>query len=203
MDPLQQRIEVEPIAAIVGDHDLAVDDATLGERSEERFGQLGEVTPERSEFARDQLDPIAVAQGVADLARELGLAGIVATNTTISREGLATPANEIAEIGNGGLSGAPVAARSLAVLQRLHARVGGDLALISVGGVETADQAYERIRAGASLVQGYTGLIYGGPFWMRRIHRGIAARLRADGFGSIADAVGSGSAGSQAQETGR
>ena len=106
---------------------------------------------------------------VADLARELGLAGIVATNTTISREGLATPANEIAEIGNGGLSGAPVAARSLAVLQRLHARVGGDLALISVGGVETADQAYERIRAGASLVQGYTGLIYGGPFWMRRI----------------------------------
>lgn len=133
---------------------------------------------------------------VADLAKELGLAGIVATNTTISRAGLKTPAAEVEQIGAGGLSGAPVAARSLAVLQRLYGRVGQDLVLISVGGIETADQAYERIRAGASLVQGYTGLIYGGPFWMRGIHRGIAARLRADGFASIADAVGSSAAGS-------
>lgn len=130
---------------------------------------------------------------VADLARELKLAGIVATNTTISREGLVTPASEVKQIGSGGLSGAPVAARSIAVLQRLYARVGDDLVLISVGGVETADHAYERIRAGASLVQGYTGLIYGGPFWMRRIHRGIAERLRADGFSSLSDAVGTGS----------
>ncbi|WP_024796370.1 quinone-dependent dihydroorotate dehydrogenase [Tomitella biformata] len=128
---------------------------------------------------------------VADLAVELGLAGIVSTNTTISRAGLATPAAEVEAIGAGGLSGAPVAARSLEVLERLYARVGDSIALISVGGVETPDQAYERICAGASLVQGYTGLIYGGPFWMRNIHRGIAARLRADGFGSIADAVGS------------
>lgn len=129
---------------------------------------------------------------VADLALELGLAGIVATNTTISRAGLNTPDAEVEAIGAGGLSGAPVAARSLAVLERLYRRVGDNLVLISVGGIETADQAYERIRAGASLVQGYTGLIYGGPFWMRRIHRGIAARLRADGFASLADAVGSG-----------
>ncbi|MFC4604584.1 quinone-dependent dihydroorotate dehydrogenase [Rhodococcus kronopolitis] len=127
---------------------------------------------------------------VADLALELGLAGIVATNTTISRAGLATPDAEVAAIGAGGLSGAPVADRSVEVLRRLYARVGGKLTLISVGGIETADQAWERILAGASLVQGYTGFIYGGPFWMRRIHKGLAQRLRAGGYRSLSDAVG-------------
>ncbi|WP_067856930.1 quinone-dependent dihydroorotate dehydrogenase [Nocardia shimofusensis] len=129
---------------------------------------------------------------VADLALELGLAGIVATNTTIGRAGLRTDAATVAEIGVGGLSGAPVADRSLEVLRRLHRRVGDRLALISVGGIETPDQAYERILAGASLLQGYTGFIYGGPFWTRRIHRGIAERLRRDGYTSIAEAVGAG-----------
>lgn len=127
---------------------------------------------------------------VADLAVELGLAGIVATNTTISRSGLRTPDAEVTAIGAGGLSGAPVADRSLEVLRRLYARVGGRLALISVGGIETTDQAWERILAGASLIQGYTGFIYGGPFWMRRIHKGLAQRVRAAGYSSLADAVG-------------
>ncbi len=127
---------------------------------------------------------------VADLAVELGLAGIVATNTTISRAGLASDVALITEIGAGGLSGAPVAERSLAVLQRLYGRVGDRLAIVSVGGIETADQAWERILAGASLLQGYTGFIYGGPFWTRRIHRGLAERLRTAGYTNIADAVG-------------
>jgi dihydroorotate dehydrogenase len=127
---------------------------------------------------------------VADLAVELGLAGIVATNTTIRRDGLATPAAEVAAMGAGGLSGPPVADRSLEVLRRLYARVGDRLVLISVGGIENADQAYERILAGASLLQGYTGFIYGGPFWTRSGHRGSAARLRADGYRSLAEAVG-------------
>lgn len=127
---------------------------------------------------------------VADLAVELGLAGIVATNTTISRDGLATDASEVAAMGAGGLSGPPVADRSLEVLRRLYARVGDRLVLVSVGGIETVDQAWERIRAGASLLQGYTGFIYGGPLWARRIQRGIAGRLRAGGHPSLADAVG-------------
>ncbi|OBA37252.1 dihydroorotate dehydrogenase (quinone) [Rhodococcus sp. 852002-51564_SCH6189132-a] len=127
---------------------------------------------------------------VADLALELGLAGIVATNTTIRRDGLNTPQSRIEEIGAGGLSGAPVAERSLEVLRRLRVRVGDRLTLISVGGIETPEQAFERILAGASLVQGYTGFIYGGPFWARRINRGIARKLRAHGYRSIADAVG-------------
>ncbi|MGX9671701.1 quinone-dependent dihydroorotate dehydrogenase [Mycobacterium sp. HM-7] len=127
---------------------------------------------------------------IADLAVELGLAGIVATNTTISREGLLTPG--VAELGAGGVSGPPVAARSLEVLRRLHKRVGDQLVLISVGGIETADDAWERIVAGASLVQGYTGFIYGGGLWAKHIHDGLAVKLKAGGFASLADAVGSG-----------
>ncbi|MEE2056091.1 quinone-dependent dihydroorotate dehydrogenase [Rhodococcus artemisiae] len=129
---------------------------------------------------------------VADLAVELELAGIVATNTTIRRDGLRTDAARIEEIGAGGLSGAPVAARSLEVLRRLYTRVGDRLTLVSVGGIETPEQAWERILAGASLVQGYTGFIYGGAFWTRRLNKGLARKLRASGYASIADAVGAG-----------
>ncbi|WP_305095034.1 quinone-dependent dihydroorotate dehydrogenase [Prescottella sp. R16] len=129
---------------------------------------------------------------VADLAVELGLAGIVATNTTISRAGLNTSQARIDEIGAGGLSGAPVAARSLEVLRRLHARVGDKLVLISVGGIETVDQAWERILAGATLVQGYTGFIYGGPFYAKKLHKGLARKVREAGFSSIEQAVGAG-----------
>ncbi|AGF72491.1 quinone-dependent dihydroorotate dehydrogenase [Corynebacterium halotolerans] len=129
---------------------------------------------------------------VADLALELGLAGIVATNTTISREGLVTPAAEIEAMGSGGVSGPPVAARSLEVLKRLRAYAGDGLVLISVGGITTAQDAWERIAAGATLLQGYTGLIYGGPDWIRDIHLGIAAQIRAHGLTSITEAVGCG-----------
>ena len=136
------------------------------------------------DLADDDIDEIA------DLAVELGLAGIVATNTTISRSGLATPG--VDELGAGGISGPPVAQRSVEVLRRLYARAGDQLTLISVGGIETADDAWERITAGASLLQGYTGFIYGGGLWAKHIHDGIAQRLRAGGFASLADAVGSG-----------
>ena len=127
---------------------------------------------------------------VADLAVELGLAGIVATNTTIGREGLRTASHEVDEIGAGGLSGPPVAARSLTVLRRLYDRIGGRVALVSVGGIETVDQAWERICAGADLLQVYTGFIYGGPVWLAELHAGLARRARDGGFASISDAVG-------------
>jgi dihydroorotate dehydrogenase len=121
----------------------------------------------------------ADVDAVADLALELGLDGIIATNTTISREGLATDPAEVEAAGAGGLSGAPLKQRSLEVLRRLRDRAGDRLVLISVGGVETADDAWERLRAGATLVQAYTGLIYGGPLWPRTMNRGLARRLRA------------------------
>lgn len=125
---------------------------------------------------------------IADLAVELGLAGIVATNTTISRAGLQTP--DVDELGAGGVSGPPVARRALEVLRRLYARVGDQLVLISVGGVETADDAWERILAGASLLQGYTGFVYGGGLYAKHIHDGLARRLREGGFASLSEAVG-------------
>jgi dihydroorotate dehydrogenase len=126
---------------------------------------------------------------VADMALALGLDGIIATNTTIGRGGLATPADEVAALGAGGLSGRPLKDRSLAVLRRLRARVGDRLVLISVGGIESADDVWTRITAGATLVQAYTGFIYGGPAWPRRVHRDLARRLRAERI-SLADAVG-------------
>lgn len=127
---------------------------------------------------------------VADLALELGLYGIIATNTTVSREGLDTDAARVAACGAGGLSGAPLKQRSLQVLRRLRARVGDRLVLVSVGGIENADDAWARIRAGATLVQLYTAVIYEGPGLVRRIARGLALRLRREGLTQLRDAVG-------------
>jgi dihydroorotate dehydrogenase len=126
---------------------------------------------------------------IADLAVELGLAGIVATNTTVSRDGLTTPG--VDALGPGGVSGPPVARRSSEVLRRLYQRVGDRLVLISVGGIETADDAWDRITSGASLVQGYTGFVYGGGSWAKDLHHGLARRLHDGGFATLAEAVGS------------
>ena len=113
---------------------------------------------------------------IADLAVSLGLDGIIATNTTVSRAGLSSPAAEVAAAGAGGLSGPPLRARSLDVLRRLRERAGDKLVLIGAGGIETADDAQERLAAGATLVQAYTGFVYGGPLWPRRINSALAAR---------------------------
>ena len=110
---------------------------------------------------------------VADLALSLGLAGIIATNTTISRDGLATDAKRVKELGAGGLSGAPLTARSTAVMRLLRDRVGPDLCLIGVGGISTPEDAVARIEAGATLVQAYTGFVYGGPSWPRRVAQAL------------------------------
>lgn len=144
-------------------------------------------TPVLVKIAPDLSD--AEVDEIADLAVELGLAGIVATNTTVSRDGLATPG--VDALGPGGISGPPVAKRSAEVLRRLYRRVGDQLVLISVGGIETADDAWERITSGASLLQGYTGFVYGGGLWARHIHDGIASRLHDGGFASLTEAIGS------------
>lgn len=120
---------------------------------------------------------------VADLAVELGLDGIIATNTTISRA--AVTSTEA-----GGLSGRPLKARSLEVLRRLRARVGDRLTLVSVGGVEDVDDVWERLLAGATLVQGYTAMIYEGPLWAHRVHRDLARRMRRHGVTDLREIVG-------------
>ncbi|WP_284230863.1 quinone-dependent dihydroorotate dehydrogenase [Mycobacterium antarcticum] len=144
-------------------------------------------TPVLVKIAPDLSD--ADVDEIADLAVELGLAGIVATNTTVSRDGLATLG--VADLGPGGVSGPPVAQRSVEILRRLYRRVGDRLVLISVGGIETADDAWERITAGASLLQGYTGFVYGGGSWAKNLHDGLARRLHDGGFATLAEAVGS------------
>lgn len=111
---------------------------------------------------------------VAELAISLGLAGVIATNTTISRVGLKTQTKKVEEIGAGGLSGLPVRQRSLEVLRLLDRVIAGRIAIISVGGVETTADVAERLKLGATLVQGYTGFIYQGPFWARKINRELA-----------------------------
>jgi dihydroorotate dehydrogenase len=112
--------------------------------------------------------------GVADLALAIGLDGIIATNTTISREGLQTPAARVEEVGAGGLSGRPLTDRALEVMRLLRNRVGPDLTLIGVGGITTVEDARARLDAGATLLQGYTAFVYEGPLWPRRIVRGVS-----------------------------
>jgi dihydroorotate dehydrogenase len=127
---------------------------------------------------------------IADLALELGLDGIIATNTTVSRDGLASDPAEIEAAGPGGLSGAPLKNQALHVLRRLHARAGDRITLVAAGGIETADDAWQRIQAGATLLQAYTGFIYGGPLWPRSVQAGLARHLREAGFTSLQQAVG-------------
>jgi dihydroorotate dehydrogenase len=124
-------------------------------------------TPLLVKIAPDLADDDVLA--VADLATAVGLDGIVATNTTISRDGLASSPAQIAAAGAGGLSGRPLTGRSLAVMKMLRARVGDGLALIGVGGITTAEDARDRLDAGADLLQAYTAFVYGGPGWPRRI----------------------------------
>ena len=108
---------------------------------------------------------------VANLAKELNLAGVIGTNTTISRENLQTSGSDVAAMGAGGLSGPPLNDRSLEVLKVLRKNLNANQVVISVGGVETHEQLLQRLNAGANLVQGYTGFVYLGPLWARAVNK--------------------------------
>ena len=119
------------------------------------------------------------ATRIAQLAVRLGLVGIIATNTTLSRDGLRTDPAVVEAAGAGGVSGPPVAARSLELLRLIRSVVPAEFCVISVGGVETASDVAERLEAGATLVQGYTAFLYRGPLWAREINRGLARLQRS------------------------
>lgn len=112
-------------------------------------------------------------KAIARMAVAEGLAGIIAHNTTISRDGLITDPAVVEAAGAGGLSGAPLKQRSLEVLAVVRSAVPADFCVIAVGGVETADDVLRRLDAGATLVQGYTAFLYRGPLWARQINRGL------------------------------
>jgi dihydroorotate dehydrogenase len=132
------------------------------------------------------LSPEALDEAV-DVAIGAGIAGIIATNTTLSRAGVeGHPRAKEA----GGLSGAPLEALATAAVRRCYARAGGRVPIVGVGGVMDAQGAYAKIRAGATLVQVYTGLVYGGPGFVRSVNEGLAALLARDGFSRVAEAIG-------------
>ncbi|WP_341739553.1 quinone-dependent dihydroorotate dehydrogenase [Microcoleus sp. CAWBG640] len=133
---------------------------------------------------------------ILDLAKTYQLAGIIATNTTIRRDGLKT--QTLRETGkpiteeSGGISGLPVQQRSTEVIRFIWQQTAGKLPIIGVGGIFTADDAWEKIAAGATLIQVYTGWVYEGPWMVRRILQGLLNKLEENGFNSISEAVGSG-----------
>ena len=154
---LQER---EPLEALLG----ALQ--TLNRAKERPKPILLKIAPD---LTTGQLDDIL------DIVAATGIAGVIATNTTIGRAGLRHPAAKITAIGNGGLSGAPVRLRSTEVVRYLYQRSGGKLFIIGVGGIDSAAAAREKLAAGATLVQVYTGLVYAGPALVRDINRSLLA----------------------------
>ena len=119
-----------------------------------------------------------------------GVEGFIATNTASDRAGLVTEAGRLEAIGRGGLSGRPLTDRALALTRHLYRTTDGAVPIIGVGGIDSAEAAYARVRAGATLLQVYTGLVYEGPGLISRIHRGLVRLLDRDGLGTLAEAVG-------------
>jgi dihydroorotate dehydrogenase len=115
-------------------------------------------------------------RAIADLAMDMSIDGLIATNTTVSREGLRADPALVAAAGAGGLSGPPLRERSLQVQRLLVERVAGKLLVAAAGGIEIPGDAVERLDAGAALVQAYTGFVYGGPAWPSKVNAGIAQR---------------------------
>ncbi|TQF11908.1 quinone-dependent dihydroorotate dehydrogenase, partial [Myxococcus llanfairpwllgwyngyllgogerychwyrndrobwllllantysiliogogogochensis] len=148
--------------------------------------RLASVAPGKPLFLKiaPDLTPEAVDE-VVDVVRAQQLAGLIATNTTVARPFEHPLAKEA-----GGLSGAPVREAANAVIRRAYQRSGGALPIIGVGGVFTAEDVYEKLRAGASVVQVYTGFIYEGPGMVRRILPALSALLARDGFTSVTQAIG-------------
>jgi dihydroorotate dehydrogenase len=125
-------------------------------------------------IAPDLADEDVVA--VAALATKLRLAGVIATNTTVSRAGLRTDSQRVSAMGAGGLSGPILKERSLEVLKLLRANLPSEIVIVSVGGVFSPTDVSQRLELGASLVQGYTGFVYQGPLWARKINRGLISQ---------------------------
>lgn len=157
---------------------------------------LGELQKRNRELSNEkQIKPLLVKiapdlseteiEAIVEIALRLNLSGVIATNTTIKRENLKT---KIAE--GGGLSGKPLAKRSNEVIRKIYQFSKGKLPIVGVGGVFTANDAYEKIAAGACLIQAYTGFVYQGFGFARDVNRGLATILKEKGFKSIDEAVG-------------
>lgn len=151
----------------------------------ERFKELPLLVKISPDVSAAELEQIAA------VAHKTAIAGIIATNTTIRRDGLRSSAAEIHACGDGGLSGLPLRVRSSRMIARLYQLTAGKIPLIGVGGIFTAQDAWERICAGASLIQLYTGFIYRGPGIVTEINKGLVEIISREGMSSLDEAVGS------------
>ena len=129
-------------------------------------------------------------EDILAVAMDHDVDGFIASNTAPDRKGVRTSDDRLEEIGAGGLSGPPLEARATRLVQYLYRGTDGEIPIIGVGGVHDAESAYAKIRAGASLVQIYTALVYEGPGLVQRIKEGLVARLRDDGYASLENVVG-------------
>jgi dihydroorotate dehydrogenase len=130
----------------------------------------------------------ADVESIVEICIRLEMSGIIATNTTVSRDGLKTP--DVGSLGPGGVSGRPIRRRSTEVIRTIHRHSKGKLPIIGVGGIFTAEDAFDKIAAGACLLQAYTGFIYSGPGYAAEINEGLKAILGRRGFKNLDDAVG-------------
>jgi dihydroorotate dehydrogenase len=163
--------------------------AALAKANEDlALGRAGPPVPLLLKIAPD-LDDAAIESLLA-VVEEIGIAGVVATNTTIARAGLATAAARVEAVGAGGLSGAPLRARALEVVKRVRARLGPKAVVVGVGGVERAEHVMALVRAGADLVQMYTGFIYEGPGAPSRIARDLGALVTREGATTLRELRG-------------
>jgi len=163
---LQAVAKLEPLLQAVR---RRADEVTTGQDREGRVPLLVKIAPDLSDD-----DVLAVA----DLALAIGLDGIVATNTTTSRDGLVSSPADVERAGGGGLSGGPLRHRAVEVIRLLRDRVGDELTLVGVGGIASVEDARERLDAGADLLQAYTAFVYEGPLWPRRVNTAIRKAQR-------------------------
>jgi dihydroorotate dehydrogenase len=152
-----------------------------GDRHEAAKPILLKIAPDLTDEQIDEAMGIAVEEGIS---------GIIATNTTVSRDGLRTPRAQVEALGAGGISGAPLRQRARDVVGRVWKATEGRMPIVGVGGIFSGDDAWEMVRAGASLVQVYTGFVYGGPEMVRDVNRGLLRRLRREGLANVGEAVG-------------
>ncbi|HEY9503119.1 MAG TPA: hypothetical protein VIR01_15900, partial [Pyrinomonadaceae bacterium] len=127
---------------------------------------------------------------IVDTLMALKIDGIIATNTTISRSNLRTPATEVESCGAGGLSGVPLRSKSTRMIAQLFQQTKGQLPIIGVGGIFTSEDAWEKICAGASLLQVYTGFIYEGPGIAKQINDGLLKIMKREQFSHLDQAIG-------------
>lgn len=174
---LQEREQVDTLLRV-----LVAESAVIAARAgRPRAPLLVKVAPDLTEQALDELLDVCTARGVD---------GIIAVNTTVARPAGVRGGRSSHATFEGGLSGRPLHARAVEVVRHIYSRTGGSLPLIGVGGIFTAADAYAMIRAGASVVQVYTGMIYEGPAIARRINRGLLRLMTADGVRSLDEVRG-------------